>query len=424
MKKKFRFSNRLRTTERFIENFYSVESKDLLPEQVEAIRRFDMENNGNDYSVMTRKNYVTVLRDLAKTIRKPFEKMTKEDLGKFLDKINRTYSPTTAQQKKIQMKRFFKFVYGTDTFPEVVRWISTRKSKRHTEPKKKVLSIEERKAIMDACRNQRDRALIAFLDHSGCRAEEMTNTKIKDIEPDGSGQFITITLGKGKTGRRRIVITEGVSDIQLYLNMHEFKHDPDAPFLISFSRRDKQKAVQPRSLNGILANLGERAGIERRIYPHLFRHTRAWICKKVKGWNEDQMRVFFGWVQGSKMPSYYGHLSADDVNDLILVDAGLKAKNDIEGTDIKDRSCSRCHSKNPYDAKYCNTCSLVLGSKTIEKHAKIIKTSDTIIDIASERNLGVKEAIDKHLEEIRTKLMAEFNQQGAQELQVVNLEIQ
>ena len=280
MKGTFPVSHRVLTTEKFIKKFYEKESKKLLREQAKEIMRFDMQNSGNDYSVLTRKNYISVLRDLAKAVRKPFDKMTEQDLGTFFEKINSKYHANTAQQKKIQIKRFFKFIYGTDEYPKVVKWISTKKSKRHSEPKNKILSIKEKKALLDTCKNQRDRAIIAFLDHTGCRAEELTNTRIKDIVPDEKGRFLTITLGKGKTGRRRIIITEGISDIQLWINIHPFKNDPYAPFLISFSRRDNMKPVQPRSINGILINLAEKAGIQRKIYPHLFRHTRVWICKK------------------------------------------------------------------------------------------------------------------------------------------------
>lgn len=401
-------TNRERITERFIEKFYREESKKLLPEQVKAIKKFDRQNSGNDMSILTRKNYITVLKQLAGSIRKPFEKMTKEDLGIFLDKVNKAYHPTTAQQKKIQIKKFFKFVYNTEEFPEVVGWISIRKSQRHSEPSRKILSIDERKALLDACRNQRDRAILTFLDHTGCRADELTNTKIKDIQPDKNGRFMTITLGKGKTGRRRIAITEGLSDIQSWLNMHPFKHNPDASFLVSFSPRDHLKAMQPWSLNGILDSLAMRAGIERKVHTHLFRHTRIWISKKVKSWNEDQMRVFFGWVKGSVMPSYYGHLSEDDVNEKILVEAGIKSQTEMEETEIKDMECPRCHSKNPFDAKYCNICSLVLDSEIVEKHIRIMKASDSMMDMAHEKNIKVKELVEKHMEEVRDKVIEDL----------------
>ena len=50
--------------------------------------------------------------------------MAKEDIGRYLDKVNNSKSPYTALTTKIKIKRFFK-VLGR---PDLVDWISTRMS--------------------------------------------------------------------------------------------------------------------------------------------------------------------------------------------------------------------------------------------------------------------------------------------------------
>lgn len=410
--------------ERCIKKFHEEDSKGLLPEQAKAILEFDRQNRVNDLSVLTRKNYITNLRRLAKAVKKGFDKMTKEDLEVFLDKVNKGSSPSTAQQVKIQIKRFFRFVYKTEEFPEVVKWISTRKSKRHREPVKKILSFEERRAMMNVCKNQRDRAVVAFLDNSGCRAEECVLTRIGDVEADESGRFMTITLGKGKTGRRRIVITDGISDIQLWLNIHPLKENADAPLFISFSYRNKFKGLQLGGLNNIIKGLVESAGIKRNVYPHLLRHTRATICGKILKWNEARMRIFFGWVKESKMPAVYTHMDDDDVNELALIEAGIKEADDAKETELKDKECPRCHRMNPFDAKYCNFCSLLLDSTIAEKHAKIIKVSDRIMDVGQENNWTMEQAVEKYLEGIKEKLMNDLNKGLTEQITASNAQIQ
>ena len=133
--------------------------------------------------------------------------MTKRDIEIFIEEVNKK-GAGHAQQTKIRLKAFFRYLYNTDDFPDIVKWISTKKSTRHRKPRKKILTIEERKAPLNACKSQRDRALITFLDHTGCRAEECVMTTIGDIKPDKQGRFLTITLGSGKTGRRRRKFTE------------------------------------------------------------------------------------------------------------------------------------------------------------------------------------------------------------------------
>jgi site-specific recombinase XerD/RNA polymerase subunit RPABC4/transcription elongation factor Spt4 len=395
------------TVERFIKRFYECDSKQLLPQQAEAILAFDKEIMVNDLSLMTRRNYIRHLKKLAETIRKPFKEMTKEDLEFYMGKLNQEFSANTAQVIKIQIKRFFKFVYKTDEFPEVVKWISIKKSKRHREPTKKIITFEERKAMLTACKNQRDRALLQFLDNTGCRAEELLLTTIADIEPDEHGRYMTVTLGRGKTGRRRILITDGISDIQLWINMHPLKNDPNATLFISLSYRNKSQPLRPSGLNEIISRLAENAGITRNIYPHLFRHTRATICGKIKKWNEARMRIFFGWTKNSNMPSVYTHMNDDDVNELALLEAGIKKGNDVKETELKDKACPRCHKMNPFDAKYCNFCSLLLDSSIAGKHAKIVEITDKVMDIGQDQNLNMEKAVEKYLDEIRTKLMAD-----------------
>jgi hypothetical protein len=57
------------------------------------------------------------------------------------------------------------------------------------------------------------------------------------------------------------------------------------------------------------------------VNPHLLRHTRATEAAR-SGWNEEQMRKFFGWAPGSPMPSTYTHLTAEDMRERVLKDRG------------------------------------------------------------------------------------------------------
>jgi integrase len=402
---------RVKSAEKYIERFRDIDSKEILPEQAKKIIEFDSQNCSNDMAITSRAKYVQVLKELANVVRKPFEKMTVEDLQTYIDGINKKNNPTTVITKKIQIKRFFKFVYGTEGFPDVVRWISTRKSKRYREPTKKILTTEERKALLNACKNQRDRAIITLLDQTGCRAAELVLTRIKDVQLDKSGKFMTITLGRGKTGRRRIAITEGIADIQLWLNIHPLKDDPYAPIIIGYRGINKNGSLQPKGINDVIKHIAARAGIERNIYPHLFRHTRATICGKMLKWNEATMRIYFGWAKDSNMPTVCTHMNDDDVNQLLLQEAGILGREKADETDIKDRICPRCQSKNPFDAKYCHICSLIMDSKIAEKHSKIINVSDEIMDIAQENKTEIEQAIEKYVEKIKMKIMSELKEE-------------
>jgi hypothetical protein len=84
------------------------------------------------------------------------------------------------------------------------------------------------------------------------------------------------------------------------------------------------------------------------------------------------------------------------------LEAGIKKGRDAKQTELKDKECPSCHKMNPFNAKYCNFCSLLLDSSMAEKHAKIVKISDRIMDIVQENTLIIEQAVQKYLGEIRT----------------------
>jgi integrase/recombinase XerD len=50
------------------------------------------------------------------------------------------------------------------------------------------------------------------------------------------------------------------------------------------------------------------AKLPKELHPHLFRHTAATERARL-GWNEAQMRAYFGWSKSTDMPSRYVHLA-------------------------------------------------------------------------------------------------------------------
>ncbi len=71
--------------------------------------------------------------------------------------------------------------------------------------------------------------------------------------------------------------------------------------------------------------IAKRAGIKKRIYPHLFRHTRATrLLAKVP---ESIGAKYMGWVNGSKMVGVYVHLAG--------IEAERRASRKVETEDVE-----------------------------------------------------------------------------------------
>lgn len=99
--------------------------------------------------------------------------------------------------------------------------------------------------------------------------------------------------------------------------MHPEGYNPDAHLWITFdSKTDALKPLQYAAIRTKLQRIAKKAGINKRIHPHLFRNSR---CTYMANYlTEAQMNVYFGWTQGSDMPGVYVHLSGRDINDAIL----------------------------------------------------------------------------------------------------------
>lgn len=105
-----------------------------------------------------------------------------------------------------------------------------------------------------------------------------------------------------------------------------------------------------------------RAGIEKPVNPHHFRHSRATLLAKKL--TEANLCEYMGWIQGSKEASTYVHLSGRDTDKAILAMHGLI--NEEEKKDkFKPRVCPRCKTINDPASNFCSGCSLGLDEKTL-----------------------------------------------------------
>ncbi|MEM2613605.1 MAG: hypothetical protein QXO15_05170 [Nitrososphaerota archaeon] len=56
---------------------------------------------------------------------------------------------------------------------------------------------------------------------------------------------------------------------------HPLRENPDAPFWISIGTRNRNSPLTYGAVRTLLKLLARKAGIKKRVYPHLFRHSRA-----------------------------------------------------------------------------------------------------------------------------------------------------
>jgi len=323
---------------------------------------------------------VRYLYDLIKIenwLGKDFEHAGMEDIKALVCTIEKTsYAEHTKRDLKIILKKFYRWLRGTEEYPPEVRWIKTNIKRNKNKLPEDMLTEDEIEKLINAAEHPRDKALIAVLYESGCRIGELASLKLKNINFDEYGAQLLVN---GKTGARRIRIISSVPYLSEWINRHPLKNDPEAPIWIN--RINENKAIEYAAIKNILLCLKKKAGIKKKVNPHNFRHSRAsYLANHL---TEAQMNQYFGWVQGSNMPAIYIHISGRDVDPAILRLYGIKNREEKRESKLKPKLCPRCEQTNPFTNKFCSRCGMPLDKETIievvEKDMKR-KQMDNILD--------------------------------------------
>src|SRR2546422_3773621 len=195
-----------------------------------------------------------------------------------------------------------------------------------------ILSPKEVHAMIDNCGGSRDRALIACLWDTGVRIHELLAVNLGDIREqdspaNGGRKLFVIWFGKAKVAgeEHEGYVIGSAPALESWLKAHPDKR-ANAALFPSWSGGRLTEAGALR----IVQRAAKRAGIEKRVYNHLFRHSRA-TNLLASGMSESQVRALLGWKAGSPMLGRYSHLMNKDVYRGLLKSMGLVAeKEDME----------------------------------------------------------------------------------------------
>lgn len=138
-------------------------------------------------------------------------------------------------------------------------------------PKKLIkdfLSESEVARIISICKHIREKAIITLLAYSGIRNKELCDLRVGDLDFGEN----TVRILKGKNSKERVVNMSGECTKILIKYLSEFPRGDDE-FLFTSLIHNNQ--YQPCGLRKLVKVLSKRAGIEKRTFPHLFRHSLA-----------------------------------------------------------------------------------------------------------------------------------------------------
>ena len=120
----------------------------------------------------------------------------------------------------------------------------------------------------------RDRAMIELLYACGLRVSELVNLTLKQAEQIGPGSDEIVVLGKGSKERIVLVGKPAARALGIYLQQGRPELLKEKKTSALFITRGGGRLME-RRMQKILEGYASKAGIPKRVYPHLLRHTFA-----------------------------------------------------------------------------------------------------------------------------------------------------
>ncbi|WP_232820545.1 tyrosine-type recombinase/integrase [Halorussus litoreus] len=285
-------------------------SSSIHPTNKRLIQDFHRELLLDGISAARRQKVTAHLKVVAEHVgQNQFDQLDRADITSLLEWIHtrETAASTVADYKQI-LKQFYKWLNGGEE-PDQTAWIRRGSVSYRRILPRQLLTPQDVTRLIDACVNDRDRAFIAILWETGARIGELIDLQYGDIETDTRGTYVIVT---GKTGARRLPLIESRPYVEQWL----MAHPAPRPNLPLWCKIEQGTPNEPIGYNYIrlrlLKRAQERAGIEKPVNPHHFRHSRA---THLANWlTEAQLCEWFGWVQGSRVPARYVHLSGRDID--------------------------------------------------------------------------------------------------------------
>jgi len=212
-----------------------------------------------EYRPVTVENYrsvlTKVLRDLGTLNPKP------EPVGEYLMKMRRKdYSASHNNNTAVIVENYLKFIGR--------RFKRFDRAKKDKPTIKETLTEGEVARVIAAGNNSRDKAIIAILAYTGLRNRELCNLRVRDV--DFEKGLVRVIDGKGGKNGVSYLAREGLQIISKYLA--EYPRDGGSLLFTTLVRHNQYTGGDLRKRVKILA---KRARVERRVYPHLFRHSLA-----------------------------------------------------------------------------------------------------------------------------------------------------
>lgn len=221
----------------------------------EHIGKFEQEMKRQGYSKNTIENYSSCLNVFfSKSTKDHPKNINESDIRDFLSNCIQI---NTQRNYHSAIKKFYAICLHQK---EKFKYIPYAKQSRKLPIP---LSQEEVQKMFNACENLKHKVILSLLYSCGFRVSELINLKWSNI--DRSRMIINIIGGKGNKDRQVMLDSSLIPLLEKYFYEYKTKS-----YVLGGQNSEQYSTT---SVNQVMKQLSQKAGINKRVYTHLMRHN-------------------------------------------------------------------------------------------------------------------------------------------------------
>ncbi len=275
-------------------NFYVEQEKQRLLDKGDSLKTIEI----HDYYL---KDFVRSYSD------RDLKTISREEILSYIGFLDATnYSDSYKRNVRHAIKTFYRYLIS-ESFSKFIRVGELY----GTLEKKQLLTNPEVDLLVQVSSSLRDKAIIALLFDAALRREELLNLRVEDIDITADHERIHVS---GIKGTRVVPLTFSASYLQQYLHA--------TPRLSAMSCKlwvGRHRPLRASGLRAVLNRAARATGINKRVYPYIFRHSRLTELSKILP--EPMLCLFAGWINGSKMIRVYVHNDLVELEELLALNS-------------------------------------------------------------------------------------------------------
>jgi integrase len=293
------------------------------------VQKLKLQTNLSEGSISTYRNIASLYQ--------PFNDLSREKIAENLQNLKANSHNTHLAT----LRHLMKLGFISEALIEDIKFKKTPKSK--VQSKKELFTAEEAMNLIRSAGSLQMQTFFYVLYESGARVREIIHAQITDVLFDELGVLLHVS---GKTGYRDIRLIKSYSYLVRWIN-----HRGEAPGQLW---EIAGKKLSYKYVYDQLQALAKKCNIKKKVYPHLFRHTRA--TELVSQVQPSILEKYLGWTELSDMVKTYSHLDSTDIDNAFSKLYGLDQQEEKNPLQV----CSRCQMKVIPEENRCPNCNALM----------------------------------------------------------------